>query len=241
MSKNPGAALKVLTSGILKQPLRELVSRFEALHDCKVEVSWGPSSGYSAESNVVRVRNGEPCDLLLMVSTGLDTLVGEGSFRCTTRRDVVTSGIGVAVRPGHPAADISSVPALRRCLLAAASIGYSEGASGSYVAGHLFEKLGIEAELAGKSRVILGRKFVGEAVADGEVEIGIQQISELRLVPGITILGPLPSEVQHVSLVCGAVSARARHPELARELLDFLDSGAADDALARAGLSRPPR
>ena len=241
MSQNPGVELKVLTSGILKQPLRELVPRFENAHACTVKVSWGPSSGNSPESNVVRVRNGEACDLLLMVSTGLDKLIDEGRLRGTTRRDIATSEIGVAVRSDHLALDVSSVSALRRCLLDAESVGYSEGASGSYVGGRLFQALGIEAELACKSRVILGRKFVGEAVAQGEVEIGIQQISELRLVPGITILGPLPAEVQHVSLVCGVIPANARHPELAGELLEFLGSGAADDALARAGLCRPRR
>ncbi|MDE2370881.1 MAG: substrate-binding domain-containing protein [Burkholderiales bacterium] len=241
MSQQPAAELKVLTTGILKQPLRDLASQFEALHGCTLSVSWGPSSGHSPQSNLVRVRRGESVDVLLMVGSGMDALIGEDCFTAITRRDIATSKIGVAVRSGQPAPDIATVDALRRCLLAATSIGYSEGASGSYVGGSLFDALGIAPEVAAKAHVVLGQKFVGEAVADGDVEIGIQQLSELRLVPGITIVGPLPSEVQHVSLVSGAVSSKARNPELACRFLDFLCSDAADDALARAGLSRPPR
>ncbi|MDE2453039.1 MAG: substrate-binding domain-containing protein [Burkholderiales bacterium] len=230
-----------MTTGILKQPLRDLAPQFEVLYGCTLSVSWGPSSGHSPHSNLMRVRNGEPVDVLLMVHTGMDTLIGEGSFTAVTRRDIATSEIGVAVRSDHPAPDISTVVALRRCLLAATSIGYSEGASGSYVGGRFFEALGIAREVAAKSHVVLGQRFVGEAVADGEVEIGIQQLSELRLVPGITIVGPLPAAVQHVSLVSGAVSSKARNAELAGRFLDFLCSDAAEDALARAGLSLPPR
>lgn len=241
MSEHPAAELKVLTTGILKQPLRDLVPQFEAMHGCSLSVSWGPSSGQSPQANLVRVRNGEPVDVLLMVSTGMDTLISEGCFTPATRRDIATSEIGVAVQSDHPPIDISSVDALRRCLLAATSIGYSEGASGSYVGGRLFEALGIGRDVAAKSHVVLGQKFVGEAVADGDVEIGIQQLSELRLVSGITIAGPLPAAVQHVSLVCGAVSSKARTPELAGRFLDFLCSSAAETALAKAGLSRPPR
>ncbi|MBU6256841.1 MAG: substrate-binding domain-containing protein [Burkholderiales bacterium] len=241
MSKHPAAELEVLTTGILKQPLRDLAPPFEAQHGCRLSVSWGPSSGHSPQSNLVRVRRGAAVDVLLMVGSGMDTLISEGCFTAVKRRDIATSKIGVAVRSGHPAPDITTVDALRRCLLAAKSIAYSEGASGRYVGGVLFGSLGIAREVAAKSHVVLGQKFVGEAVADGEVEIGIQQLSELRLVSGITIVGPLPAEVQHVSLVSGAVSSKARNADLAGRFLDFLCSDAADDALARAGLSRPPR
>ena len=241
MHPRANTELKVLTTGILKQPLRDLAPQFEAMHGCALHVSWGPSCGQSPQANVVRVRNGEPCDVLLMVDAGMDALIREGSFSCTARRDIATSAIGVAVRADRPSIDISSVDGLRRCLLEASSIGYSEGASGSYVGGRLFEALGIGHEVAAKSRVVLGRRFVGEAVADAEVEVGIQQISELRLVSGINILGPLPAQVQHLSLVCGAVSSRAREPSLAGSFLDFLGSDAASRALEQAGLSRPGR
>lgn len=228
--------LKVLTTGILKQPLRELAKQFEAVHGCRVTASWGPSAGTSPEANQVRIRNGEHVDLLLMVRAGMDNLIQAGHFTPVIRKDVVTSRIAVAVRRGHPPVDIGTVDTLRQMLLGARSIGYSEGASGSYVENTLLKKLGIQAELVGKTRIILGQKFVGEAVASGEVEVGIQQLSELKLVSDITILGPLPEAVQHASVVSGAVSSKARSRELAALFLDFLCSDAAVGALQNAGL-----
>ena len=108
---------------------------------------------------------GEHVDVLIMVNTGMDALVRDGAFVALDRRDVAVSKIGVAVKSGHPLPDIATPAALRKALLDAKSIGYSEGASGSYVANVLLKKLGIAEQVAGKSHVILGRKFVGEAIA----------------------------------------------------------------------------
>lgn len=231
--------LRVLTTGILKQPLRELAVQFEAEHRCKISASWGPSSGHSPEANQMRIRNGERVDVLLMVSSGMDALIRDGHFAPVVRKDIAMSKIGVAVRADHEPVDVGTVEQLRNVLLKAHSVGYSEGASGSYVENTLLERLGIERELAGKTHVVLGQKFVGEAVANGEIEVGIQQLSELRLVPGITIVGPLPEPVQHVSVVSGAVSAKARNVELAIRFLDFLCSDPAVVAFTAAGLEIP--
>jgi molybdate transport system substrate-binding protein len=138
----------------------------------------------------------------------MDELVKGGFFVPRERKDIAVSKIGVAVRAGHPQPDISTAASLRQAFLNASSIGYSEGASGSYIANVLLKKLGIADEVAAKSKVILGRKFVGESIADGEVELGLQQISELRLQPGLTIVGPLPDDLQKSSLVTVAVSSR---------------------------------
>lgn len=231
--------LSVLTTGILKQPLRELAVQFEAAHGCKISASWGPSSGHSPQANQVRIRNGERVDVLLMVSSGMDALVREGHFAPLVRKDIAMSKIGVAVRADHEPVDVETVEQLRKVLLQARSVGYSEGASGSYVENTLLKRLGIEHELAGKTHVVLGQKFVGEAVAAGEVEVGVQQLSELRLVPGINIVGALPEPVQYVSVVSGAVSAKARHVELATRFLDFLCSDPAVAAFTAAGLETP--
>jgi molybdate transport system substrate-binding protein len=87
--------------------------------------------------------------------------------------------------------------------------------------------------------VILGRKFVGEAIADGEVELGIQQLSELSLEPGIAVLGPLPDEVQRISIVSAAISGKARNVDAARRFVTFLSSGYAIDAMKKTGLDVP--
>jgi len=96
-------------------------------------------------------------------------------------------------------------------LLDAKSIGYSEGASGTYVADVLLKRLGIADEVAAKSKVILGRKFVGEALVNDEIDLGPQQISELRMEPGVVVVGSLPEDLQNTSVVSAAVSQGRQH------------------------------
>jgi len=233
--------IKVLTTGILKGSFINIAAQFERDTGQRVVMSWGPSSGTSPEASQVRIRNGEYVDVLIMVSNGMDELIRDGFFMPLERRDVAISKIGVAVKAGHPVPDISTTAALRRTLLDAQSIGYSEGASGSYVANVLLKKLGIAEQVAEKSHVILGRRFVGEAIVDGEVELGIQQLSELRLEPGITVVGPLPDEVQRVSVVSAAVSANSRNLDAARRFVTFLSSSYAIEAMKQSGLDIPAR
>lgn len=231
--------IKVLTTGILKGAFTRIATQFEQESGHKVVMSWGPSSGNSPEASQVRIRNGEHVDVLIMVSTGMDELIRSGYFQGLDRKDVAISRIGVAVKAGHPLPDISTASALRKAMLDAKSIGYSEGASGTYVANVLLKKLGIADEVAHKSKVILGRKFVGEALANGEVELGIQQLSELRLEPGIEVVGPLPEELQKASIVSAAVSSKANNIEAARSFLKFLSSPSSKDAIQKSGLDIP--
>ena len=231
--------IKVLTTGILKGAFPTIAAQFERETGHKLQMSWGPSSGSSPEAAQVRLRNGEHVDVLIMVNTGMDELVRDGAFVPLDRRDVAVSKIGVAVKSGHPLPDIATPAELRNALLEAKSIGFSEGASGSYVANVLLKKLGIAEQVAGKSHVILGRKFVGEAVANGEVELGIQQLSELRLESGITVVGPLPEELQKASVVSAAVSSKARNLEAARRFVAFLSLPVATEAMKKSGLDLP--
>lgn len=228
--------IKVLTTGILKGSFTEIASLFERETGHKVTMSWGPSSGNSPEASQVRIRNGERVDVLIMVNTGMDELTKGGFFSPLERKDIAVSKIGVAVKAGRPLPDISSAASLRKALLDASSIGYSEGASGSYVANVLLKKLGIADEVAAKSKVILGRKFVGEAVVSGEVELGLQQISELRLEPGVVIVGPLPEDLQKSSVVSAAVSSKADHVEAAKQFFAFISSTVAIELMKKSGL-----
>lgn len=231
--------IKVLTTGILKGAFTRIAAQFETDTGHKVSMSWGPSSGTSPEASPVRVRSGEQLDVLIMVNTGMDDLVATGHFKALERKDVAVSKIGMAVKVGRPVPDISTTAALRQALLSAKSIGYSEGASGTYVSTVLLKKLGIADQVATKSHVILGRKFVGEAVADGEVELGIQQLSELRLEPGVTVVGPLPEELQKASVVAAAVSAKAKNVDAAKSFLTFLSTPFATEAMKASGLELP--
>jgi molybdate transport system substrate-binding protein len=238
----PGARaseLKVLTTGILKGAFNRIATQFEKETGHKVSMSWGPSSGNSPEASPVRVRNGEPVDVLIMVDTGMDDLVRSGHFEALDRSEVAISKIGVAVKAGRPVPDITTVASFRQALLDAKSIAYSEGASGTYVASVLLKKLGIQDQVASRSHVVLGRRFVAEVVASGEAELGIQQLSELRLEPGVTVVGPLPEELQKASVVSAAVSAKAKDVDAAKRFLAFLSTPFATSAIQQSGLDVP--
>jgi molybdate transport system substrate-binding protein len=139
------------------------------------------------------------------------------------------------VRAGAPKPDISTVDALRRTLLAASSIAYSASASGVYVSTELYNRLGIEAEATPKSRRILSER-VAAVVARGEAEIGFQQISEIIGVPGADLVGPLPAEVQQVTVFSAGVLTNARQPDAATQLIQFLASEDAAETVASTGL-----
>lgn len=233
------AELKILTTGILKGAFPDIAQRFEQETGHKLTMSWGPSSGNSPEASPVRIRNGERVDVLLMVSTGMDALIKEGYFTPLDRKNVAVSVIGVAVKEGHPRPNIGTVAALRQTLLDAKSVGYSEGASGTYIATVLLDKLGIADQVKPKSKVILGRRFVGEALVDNEVELGLQQLSELRLEPGIVVLGPLPEELQKKSVVSAAVSGTSTNVPAAKQFYDFLSTPFAREAMRCSGLQLP--
>jgi molybdate transport system substrate-binding protein len=239
MSKNANRELKVLTTGILKGAFDRIAVKFQDETGHRVTMSWGPSTGTSAEASPVRVRSGESIDVLIMVSTSMDDLVATGHFVPLSRMDVAVSKIGVAVKEGQALPDIRTPEALRQTLLNVHSIGFSEGASGTYVSTVLLEKLGIAQQVQPKCRVILGRKFVGASVAEGEVELGIQQISELYLESGITVVGPLPDEVQKVSVVSAAVSSKAVNIDAAQQFVAFLSSPFAAEAIRASGLDLP--
>jgi uncharacterized protein DUF6282/extracellular solute-binding protein len=150
-----------------------------------------------------------------------------------TRVDLVRSLIGMAVRTGAPKPDITTLEAFKRTLLQAKSIGVSDSASGVYLRMDLFPRLAIEPR---KVKVIDARERVGDALARGDVEIGFQQISELRPVPGITIVGPLPQGAQQVTIFSAAIPKTAKNIDAAKRLIQFLTSPAAAPVIQEKGL-----
>jgi len=145
----------------------------------------------------------------------------------------------MVVRVGAAKPEIGTLEAFRRTLLAAKSIAYSDSSCGTYLSTTLFPKLGIAAEVAGKSRKVRGPPSgepVAAVVARGEAEIGFQQVSELIHVPGITFVGTLPAEVQPIIYFAGALTSTAQQADAAGALLRFLASPAAAPAIRKAGL-----
>jgi molybdate transport system substrate-binding protein len=143
--------------------------------------------------------------------------------------------VGVAVRAGAPKPDISSVDALKRALLASKSIGYSSGPSGAYLVS-MFRRMGIADELKPKSRQTPPGVAVGDLIARGEVEIGFQQLSELLPVAGIDVLGPLPPEVQEITVFSGGIHVSAKEPGAAKSLVQFLIAPASVPVIKKKGM-----
>ncbi len=227
--------IKVMTSGAFTEAYLELVQQFQKTTGHTVVTSFGASMGDAKDSIPVRLGRGEPVDVVIVIETALDALAKSGHFAHDGRVRLARSVIGVAVRKGAPKPDISSVAALRQALLEAKSIAYSASASGTYVSSELYDRLGIADQVRGKSKRIESER-VGAVVARGDAEIGFQQVSELLPIAGIEYLGPLPSEVQQVSIVTAAIAAKASARKAATELIDFLASPAAAATIHKAGL-----
>lgn len=227
--------IKVVTSGAFTAAYLELVPQYEqATHD-KVATEFGPSMGTTHNAIPIRLDRGEAIDVVIMAAPALDDLIKQGKVRADSRVELVQSKIGMAVKAGAPKPDISTVEALKRTLLAAKSIAYSDSASGVYLSTELFPKLGIADQIKGKSRKIEADP-VGGVVATGEFEIGFQQISELRPVKGIDIVGELPPGAQRITVFAAAIPLTAKNPEAAKALIQWLASPAAYTAIKKSGL-----
>jgi molybdate transport system substrate-binding protein len=227
--------IKVVTSGGFTAAYLELVPAYEALTHNKLVTEFGPSMGTTHNAIPIRLERGESIDVVIMAGPALNDLITQGKVRAGSRVDLVKSYIGMAVKAGAPRPDISTVDALKRTLLAAKSIAYSDSASGVYLSTELFPKLGITDQIKAKSRKIEADP-VGGVVATGEFEIGFQQISELRPVKGIDIVGPLPPGAQRVTVFAAGIPTTATHPEQAKAFIEWLASPAAYPAIKKSGL-----
>ena len=178
---------------------------------------------------------GEQFDVVILSPAVVDELIREKKVDGTTRVDIMRAPIGVAVRNGEPKPDISSVAAFRSALLTAKSIAYLKtGTSGVYLAG-LMTKLGIADQVRGKTK-LPEADIVGPMVARGEAEIGITAISTLLATPGVSVVGPIPAEIQNPVPFTGAVSTTTASPAAAQALLKFLTSPAVAPAIRKKGL-----
>jgi molybdate transport system substrate-binding protein len=185
-----------------------------------------------------RVAAGEAVDLVVLAADAIDALVATGHLLADSRCTIVESNVAVAVREGAPRPDIGSDDALRAAVLAAARIGYSTGPSGTALL-KLFERWGLGDTL--RPRLVQARPGVPVAalLADGQVELGFQQYSELKDEPGIALLGPMPPALAIVTRFVGAVAATSRHPEASRAMLAFMASPVTAAIKQRHGMAPP--
>jgi molybdate transport system substrate-binding protein len=226
------AAIEVLGTLAVRGVLIEVEADFRA----RTGLSY--AAGYkSTNAQLIAISAGATGDVAIMTREGIDRLVGEGKIAAGSTADICKSGVGLAVRAGAPKPDISTVEAFKRTLLAAKSIAFSRiGASGIHFA-EVIQRLGIDDEIRRKATI--SDSYVGEIAARGEAELAVQQISELMPVAGIDIVGPLPGDLQKISVFSGGVFAAARNPTGAAKLVSYLASPALAPILANKGLSPP--
>ena len=222
--------ITVLSTQATEQAYRELLPQFEKASGHTVKTVYSGTLGVKK-----RIADGETFDLLIMASPEIDAFIKTGTLAPGSRVDVAKSGVGVGVKAGAPKPDISSTEALKKTLLAAKSIGYSTGPSGVYVIG-LFERLGLTDQIKPKLKQTPTGVFVGSIVANGEVEIGFQQVSEMATFPGVDFVGPLPAEVQQTTIFASGIAAAAKQPEAAKAWVKFLTAPTSASAFKKRGM-----
>ena len=225
------SSLRVISSMATKSLLADLV----ALH-----AQASPGTKVSVESvggvdAAKRVQAGEAFDVVALASNAIDQLSADGHVLAGSRVDLVHSGVAVAVRAGAAQPDISDEAALKAAVLAARTLGYSTGPSGVQLA-KLFERWGIAEQIADRIVTAPPGVPVGALVAQGAVELGFQQLSELMSLEGITLLGPLPPEVQITTTFSAGVTTRSTQPEVGHELIAFLASPVTAETKRRNGM-----
>jgi len=224
------AEIKVIAAAAVKDIVLDLIPAFEKSSGHKVTTIWA-----GTEAITKRISGGEMVDIVLIAAPNIDKLISEGRLVAGSRADVAKSGIGVAVRAGLPKPDISSGEAVKKAVLAAKSVAYSSGPSGFYLA-DLFKKMGIADQIKDKVKQTPSGVQVGEVVARGEADLGFQQVSELLHLKGIHYLGPLPADIQHITVFSAGLHTAATAPDAAKQLLKFLTAPEAGAIIRKTGM-----
>jgi molybdate transport system substrate-binding protein len=228
------AEIKLMSTGGMKVMLIDLATEFERATQHKVTATYGAPGVIRS-----RVAAGEPIDVLVFPAPGLDDLVKQGQIVADSKAILARSGIGLGVRAGAPKPDISTPEALKRALLAAKSVVYTNPALGSPSGIHfakVLERLGIAEEMQAKSKLHDGTSFNAELVARGEIEIAVQQISEILPVHGVELLGPLPADLQLTTVYATGIGTASKEQAAAKEFIKFLMSPAAAVVIKAKGM-----
>jgi molybdate transport system substrate-binding protein len=222
--------LKLLSSMATRELLNELTARYE--RETGQPVAAEAAGGVDVAK---RVRAGEAVDVVVLSNTAIDSLIAAGSLLPDSRVDLVKSGVAIAVQAGAPRPDVGSEEAVKRAVANAKSLSFSTGPSGVYLE-KLFERWGLLPDIRPRIVVPPPGIPVGSLVAQGTVELGFQQLSELMTLPGIDVIGPLPPAIQTITIFSGGVSPGCYRAELGRSLLDYMAAPAAADLKARYGM-----
>lgn len=214
------AEIKVMSANGMREVMEDLGPKFERATGHRLAIAFATLGVI-----VQRVQGGETADVVAIPRQGIDRLVKDGTASGDTVTVLARAGIGVVVRKGAPKPDISTPEALKRALLAAKSITYLDPAAGGTSGVHftnVLDRLGISAEMKPKTVLHPNARTAGALVANGEAEIGINLIQELIPLPGVDLVGPLPSELQNTLVFTAVIMTGAKDAEAAKALIDFL-------------------
>jgi len=221
--------VRLLSTLALKGAVGHLSDRYQAATGTRIDADFAPTLGL-----LKRLREGETADVVILTREGLEELVNEGSVTAASCLDLARSYVGIAVKAGAGHPDIATEAALCATLLAARSVAYSRiGASGIFFA-QLIERLGIASEINAKATVTSG--FTADRLIMGEADLAVQQISELKQVAGIEVLGPIPRELQTAAVFSAGAMVASPRAAQAEQLLRFLASPEVAPVLRDSGL-----
>jgi len=225
------AELKVLSSNAIKTVLEELIPQFEKATEHKVALTLG-----TAAELKVAIEKGAAFDVAIGTAAGIDDLAKQGKVDPNAKAALARSGVGMAVKKGAPKPDISTTEAFTKTLLDAKSICFVEqGNSGIYLK-TLFVRLGIAEQIKDKLKPLPASNPAAHAVANGEAEIGMTQISEILPYAGAELVGPLPAEIQLTTVFAAGVAANSKETAAAKALVEFLNAPAANVVKKAKGL-----
>jgi molybdate transport system substrate-binding protein len=229
------AEIDAFISTAIKSATDEILPPFERLSGHTIHALYAPPGALLRHFEA-----GELADIFLTGSDAIDKLIGEGKV-LPGRTDLATTGIGICVRKGAPAPDVSTPEAFKRALLAAASVAYVAPAGGSVTGPHIeavFRRLGIAEQMAAKTKLAAGgpNGRVSVLVSSGEAEIGLQQVSELISNPGVDVIGMLPADLQQTTIYSAGITTSAKQADAARALIGALAAPSAKPIFKAKGL-----
>lgn len=236
------AELHVMISAGFFDVYSELGAEFERATGERLVTTRGPSTGDSPEAIPTRLARGEPADVVILEGGSADDLVKKGFARADSKIVLARVQTGLVVRAGAAVPDIGSVENFRKVLLSAKSVACSDSGSGRFIVETMLPKLGIADQVMPKTRKVRGPPSgepVAAVVARGDAEIGLQDVSELIHVPGITYVGPIPAELDRNSTYAAVISTRAKEPEASKALIKLLSSPKSESIILKTGLMLP--
>ena len=223
----------MLTAGAFKQIVVALAPEFEQQTGHRLTIENG-----TVGALVKKIEGGEPFDVTFLSPGAVNDLVKKGKIADGSRVNIARVGVGVMVKEGAPKPDIATVDAFKQAVLAAKTVAYidpaSGGSSGIYVA-KLLEQIGIADQVKPKARLKQGG-HVADLIVSGDAELGIHQISEIVPVKGVTLIGPLPKEIQNYTTYAAGVSSAAKDKDAAAALVRFLSGPRTAEMLKSKGM-----